>query len=174
MSNLVQQFCHNCGVKLNVGQKFCGQCGCSQASLSEKPPTEQAQAKQPIRNNAQFTPRQVRGGDDDYIDDENATCLADLGISSAIGAMDAEIKGFELVRGEKVQGLIQEGTKMVESVVGSAPKSKKKQAQYSDAAWQSLKPQNNRPGGVTDTQTALKIFQEESSPSRKPIEVGGE
>lgn len=174
MSNPTDHYCHNCGKKILATSRFCNFCGCSQSSLSEKPPVEQAQAKQPIRNNAQFTPRQVRGGDDDYLDDENATCLADLGINSAIGAMDAEIKGFELVRGEKVQGLIQEGTKMVESVVGSAPKSKKKQAQYSDAAWQSLKPQNNRPGGVTDTQTALKIFQEESSPSRKPIEIGGE
>jgi hypothetical protein len=62
----VQRFCHNCGKSVQVGSKFCPECGTNLLSLSSVPAPPA-----PTRPAAQtFTPFEAKGDDDDdsYID----------------------------------------------------------------------------------------------------------
>lgn len=58
-----QRFCHHCGKPVNIGAKFCGECGTNLLSLANAPADKASPA--------QFTPFAVASDDDDgdgYLD----------------------------------------------------------------------------------------------------------
>jgi hypothetical protein len=67
----MQKFCHNCGKQLVPDDKFCGKCGTSLSSLSNKPAPPTITPGQ-TRGASQFTPfvvgRDEDDDDDSYLD----------------------------------------------------------------------------------------------------------
>jgi len=144
--NIINKFCHNCGVKLVPTAKFCGECGTSQASLASKPP-EPAAKPQQKKQNQSFEPFVARRNGDNGDDDDDDSYIDHIDhLNISISSLDVDLGQQGRPVKETFAGVMSHGAQM---------------GQNAD----SFTRQTFDPGPV-DQQAFLKQFQQEAGTLR--------